>query len=215
MSTRANIIVAQKGSNRVVQIYHHCDGYLAGVGEELHCMLNIANYATGVYKKRPHTIAAYMPSFMQVLASFGGADYEVESFDPTYEAITRQPESERWCDILTLKKNNHLHQDIEYLYLIWCNEIGYDFYMLNLHHCLTNVKDKNLTYQQIINAVKIEGVKLPIDFIDKPYTDGMEAALLSKKSKELSVAYDEDENEDSGDDEVHVEMHFVLPETMV
>ena len=34
MSTRSNIILVTP-DNKVHQFYHHCDGYLSGVGEEL------------------------------------------------------------------------------------------------------------------------------------------------------------------------------------
>lgn len=216
MSTRANIIVAQKGSNRIVQIYHHCDGYLAGVGEEIRVIQVIAEYATKIYGSRPCAMAGYMPSFMQVLAAFGGPSFEVESYDPCYKEIVISNIDK---DILKLSDKNMLHSDIEYLYLVWCNEVGYDFYMINFHHCKTNVKRKrDLTYDEIINIMKKEGVKLPVnECIDLPYNDCMERNMLLKKSKELGISTegliyeDEDEDEDeldSGDDEVHVDMHF-------
>lgn len=44
MSTRSNIIIVTP-ENQAHQFYHHCDGYLSGVGEELRCFLNeSANY---------------------------------------------------------------------------------------------------------------------------------------------------------------------------
>lgn len=220
MSTRANIIVAQKGSNRIVQIYHHCDGYLAGVGEEIRIIQVIAEYATKIYGSRPCANASYMPSFMQVLAAFGGPSFEVESFDPCYNRIVISD----GCNDKTLERSdkNRLHLDIEYLYLVWCSEVGYDFYMINFHHCKTNVKRKrDLTYDEIINIMKKEGVKLPVnECIELPYSDCMERNMLFKKVKELGISteglVDEDEDEDeddddeldSGDDEVHVDMHF-------
>ena len=225
MSTRANIIVAQKGSNRIVQIYHHCDGYLAGVGEELRIIQIIAGYATKIYGMRPFAMASYMPSFMQVLASFGGPSFEVESFDPCYERIydriVKPTDDVRESKILTLSDKNRLHSDIEYLYLVWCDESGYDFYMINFHHCKTNVKrNRDLIYYEIIDIVRKEGVKLPVDeCVALPYKDCLERNLLLKKAKELGISTeglideddddDEDDDElDSGDDEVHVDMHF-------
>ena len=38
MSTRSNIILVTP-DNKVHQFYHHCDGYLSGVGEELRTKL--------------------------------------------------------------------------------------------------------------------------------------------------------------------------------
>jgi hypothetical protein len=38
MSTHSNIILVTP-DNMVRQFYHHCDGYLSGVGEELRCKL--------------------------------------------------------------------------------------------------------------------------------------------------------------------------------
>lgn len=219
MSTRANIIVAQNGSDRIVQIYHHCDGYLAGVGEEIRVIQVIAEYATKIYGMHPCATASYMPSFMQVLAAFGGPSFEVESLDPCYNRIVIDGCND---NILELSDKNRLHLDIEYLYLVWCSEVGYDFYMINFHHCKTNVKRKrDLTYDEIINIVKKEGVKLPVnECIELPYSDCMERNMLLKKAKELGISteglIDEDEDEDdedddeldSGDDEVHVDMHF-------
>lgn len=35
MSTRANIIISEEGTNESKCIYHHCDGYPKGVGDEV------------------------------------------------------------------------------------------------------------------------------------------------------------------------------------
>lgn len=98
MSTRSNIILVTP-DNKAHQFYHHCDGYLSGVGEELRCKL--------VYSLGMHTLIKDMPLYDLLVREVAkDSDYEDEF---KYEMDAR----------------NHLHCDIEYLYIIKDDNLYY------------------------------------------------------------------------------------------
>ncbi len=91
MSTRSNIILVTP-DNKAHQFYHHCDGYLSGVGEELRCKL--------VYSLGMNTLIKDMSLYDLLVGEVAkDSDYEDE-----YK--------------LEMNNDNHLHGDIEYLYVI-------------------------------------------------------------------------------------------------
>lgn len=91
MSTRSNIILVTP-DNKAHQFYHHCDGYLSGVGEELRCKL--------VYSLGMHTLVKDTPLYDLLVGEVAkDSDYEDE-----YK--------------LEMDDYNRLHSDIEYLYVI-------------------------------------------------------------------------------------------------
>ena len=98
MSTRSNIVFLTP-DNKVHQYYHHCDGYLHGVGEELRWMLV---YAIGM-----RAVGKELPIY----------DLMVESLarDSQYESEYK----------LNLDCDNRLHADIEFLYVIKDNDLYY------------------------------------------------------------------------------------------
>lgn len=91
MSTRSNIIVV-KSDGALDQFYHHCDGYLYGVGEELRKKMI---YSIGMN----HFIKDVPPEDILdgELMDTSGYEYEHD---------------------LSLNGCNSLHADIEYLYII-------------------------------------------------------------------------------------------------
>lgn len=98
MSTRSNIILVTHG-NKAHQFYHHCDGYLSGVGEELRCKL--------VYSLGMHTLIKDMPLYDLLVREVAkDSDYEDEF---KYE----------------MNEANRLHCDIEYLYIIKDDSLYY------------------------------------------------------------------------------------------
>ena len=98
MSTRSNIIVITP-DNRVHQFYHHCDGYLSGVGEELRSKL--------VYSLGMSVLVKDMPVYDIFVGEITNNDqYEDEDFS-------------------NLNYNNRLHADIEFLYIIKDNKLYY------------------------------------------------------------------------------------------
>lgn len=91
MSTRSNIILVTPG-NKAHQFYHHCDGYLSGVGEELRCKL--------VYSLGMNTLIKDMTLYDLLIGEVAkDSDYEDE-----YK--------------FEMNDYNRLHSDIEYLYVI-------------------------------------------------------------------------------------------------
>lgn len=91
MSTRSNIILVTP-DNKVHQFYHHCDGYLSGVGEELRCKL--------VYSLGMNTLVKDTSLYDLLVGEVAkDSDYEDE-----YK--------------LEINDYNRLHSDIEYLYVI-------------------------------------------------------------------------------------------------
>lgn len=91
MSTRSNIILVTP-DNKAHQFYHHCDGYLSGVGEEL----------------RKHLIYSIGMSTLIKDASLYDLLINEIHKDEDYEDEYK----------LEMNDENCLHGDIEYLYVI-------------------------------------------------------------------------------------------------
>lgn len=97
MSTRANIVIITE-DGRAHQFYHHWDGYLSGVGEEL----------------RRHIIYSVG---MSVVANAPADEVFVSELN-----ATDGYEDEYTHDI---NSDNHLHADIEFLYIIKDHNLYY------------------------------------------------------------------------------------------
>ena len=98
MSTRSNIILVTP-DNKVRQFYHHCDGYLSGVGEELRCKL--------VYSLGMNTLIKDMSLYDLLVGEVAkDSDYEDE-----YK--------------FEMNDYNRIHSDIEYLYVIKDSNLYY------------------------------------------------------------------------------------------
>lgn len=91
MSTRSNIILVTP-DNKAHQFYHHCDGYLSGVGEELRKHL--------IYSIGMNTLIKNMSLYDILL----GEIHKDEDYEDEYK--------------LEMNDENCLHSDIEYLYII-------------------------------------------------------------------------------------------------
>lgn len=98
MSTRSNIILVTP-DNKVHQFYHHCDGYLSGVGEEL------------------RRSVLYSIGFTTVVKDISTYDAMVNclSLDEDYESE----------HIRDLNDHNGIHADIEYTYVIKGSDLYY------------------------------------------------------------------------------------------
>ena len=113
MSTRSNIILVTPG-NIAHQFYHHCDGYLSGVGEELRCKL--------VYSLGMNTLIKDMSLYDLLVGEVTkDSDYEDE-----YK--------------FEMSDYNRLHSDIEYLYVIKDGSLYY-VNEWDLHSKLLRYKD--------------------------------------------------------------------------
>jgi hypothetical protein len=113
MSTRSNIILVTP-DNKAHQFYHHCDGYLSGVGEELRKHL--------VYSIGMNTIIKDV-SLYDILVGELASDNEYEDeykFD--------------------LNAHNKIHADIEFTYVIRGNDL-YFVYEWDLCHKVATYKD--------------------------------------------------------------------------
>ena len=123
MSTRSEIEI--RNGDYVLHLYHHCDGYLSGVGEELRSKL--------VYSLGMNTLIKDM-SLYDLLVGEVAKDHDYED---EYK--------------LEMNDDNHLHGDIEYLYVIKdCN-----LYYVNKWELLDlwDLHNKIKTYNDIINYV--------------------------------------------------------------
>lgn len=96
MSTRANVLLVTP-NNQVHQFYHHYDGYLHGVGEELRKMFL---YSIGMN---------YLIKDMSIYGILLGEILDCEGYVDE--------------DVYNLKDHNNLHGDIEYLYVIKDDEM--------------------------------------------------------------------------------------------
>lgn len=94
MSTRSNILIIKKDSDNkfvVTQYYHHCDGYLEGVGEELRL------YAvTGV----------------------GFSAISNEELDVNIKKLLSENSQYKQEDNYDFSEKDGIHGDIEYLYVL-------------------------------------------------------------------------------------------------
>jgi len=98
MSTRSNIILVTP-DNKIHQLYHHCDGYLSGVGEELRCKL--------VYSLGMHSLIKDMNLYDILISEI----LKDEDYEDEY--------------VHDMNDENYLHGDIEYLYVIKESELFY------------------------------------------------------------------------------------------
>lgn len=94
MSTRSNILIIKKDSDNkfvVTQYYHHCDGYLEGVGEELRLCA-----VTGV----------------------GFSAISNEELDVNIKKLLSENSQYEQEDNYDFSEKDGIHGDIEYLYVL-------------------------------------------------------------------------------------------------
>lgn len=126
MSTRSNILIIKKDSDNkfvVTQYYHHCDGYLEGVGEELRL------YAvTGV----------------------GFSAISNEELDVNIKKLLSEDSQYEQEDNYDFSEKDRVHGDIEYLYVLdvanySCNDIVSLYYIktcwnwFNNYNCVGDI----------------------------------------------------------------------------
>lgn len=114
MSTRSNVVVVNADGNHVDQFYHHWDGYLSGVGEELRKHLL---YSIGI-----NSLVKDMSVYDILIGELSDCDgYEFE---------------DSWAS----SDHNRLHADIEFTYVIRGNDL-YFVYEWDICHKVTTYKD--------------------------------------------------------------------------
>lgn len=166
MSTRSNIIITKKGTNDVWQYYHHSDGYLSGVGEDLRMFIRIADYSHKIFSEK----LIYRGNRIGCLGPI------IKGMDEHYEA---EPKSGYSYDI---NSKSRLHGDIEYIYLIQESDVELEFYFLPIYAlALDWFISGQKTYKEVIEHVTEKGIRLPIDISGERYTDDFEAYLINQK----------------------------------
>lgn len=172
MSTRSNIIITKKGTNDVWQYYHHCDGYLSGVGEDLRMFIRVAEYIHKICSEKISYHGNRICCLGWVMKGMAGDSYEPEPEDGESENIN---------------SIGKLHRDIEYLYLIQESDKDLEFYFMSRHYGpstlfkdLLNDKPKK-PYKDVIADIIENGIKLPIEIDYERYTDDFERYLIDRK----------------------------------
>lgn len=172
MSTRSNIIITKKGTNDVWQYYHHCDGYLSGVGEDLRMFIRVAEYIHKICSEKSSYHGNRIDCLGWVMKGMAGDDYEPE------------PENGESENINSIGK---LHRDIEYLYLIQESDKELEFYFMSRYHGpstlfkdLLNDKPKR-PYKDVIADIIENGIRLPIEIDYGRYTNDFERYLIDRK----------------------------------
>ena len=167
MSTRSNIIITKKGTNDVWQYYHHCDGYLSGVGEDLRMFIRVAEYIHKICSKKNSYNGNRIGCLGWVMKGMAGDDYESEPEDGESKNINSP---------------DKLHGDIEYVYLIQESDKELEFYFMSRHHGPSTLfKDNPKPYKDVISDIIENGIRLPIEIDYERYTDDFERYLIDRK----------------------------------
>ena len=141
MSTRSNILIIKKDSDNkffVTQYYHHYDGYLEGVGEELR---------------------------LYAITGVGVSAISNEALEVSIEKIlSEDPEYDRE-DSYNFSEEDELHGDIEYLYILdvakySCDDIVSLYYIntcwdwSNNYNCVEDIVKDICIPEHKINLLK-------------------------------------------------------------
>lgn len=168
MSTRSNIIITKKGTNDVWQYYHHRDGYLSGVGEDLRMFIRIAEYSHKIFSEK----LTYRGNRIGCLGPI------IKGMDEDYEV---EPEN---GDSYDINSKDQLHGDIEYIYLIQESDVELEFYFLPIYALASAwFKSGHKTYKEVIEQVTEKGIRLPIEIDGERYTDDFEVYLVKQKKQ--------------------------------
>jgi hypothetical protein len=165
MSTRSIILITD-GKSVLHDYYHHCDGYLAGVGNELKTFIHTAECI--VSSEKEITMPGYslrdMISVLDwCLESLGYGQYELQDkvSDLSYK-----------CGVAS---------DIEYIYLVLVKEYSCELYFLPTK----KVKNSALTsanYSELVNEVALFGIELNVDRQSLPFTFESEKELIARRN---------------------------------
>ena len=171
MSTRSNIIITKKGTNDLWQYYHHCDGYLSGVGEDLRMFIRVAEYIHKICSEKISYHGSRLDSLGWVMKGMADDSYE------------REPED---GESKNINSPDRLHGDIEYVYLIQESDKELEFYFMNRYNGPSTLfkdllNDKSKPYKDVIADIIENGIKLPIEIDYERYTDDFERYLVDRK----------------------------------
>ena len=169
MSTRSIILITD-GKSVLHDYYHHCDGYLAGVGEELRTYIHVAECIISSEKEvvLPGYSSRDMISVLNwCLETLGYGQYELQD------------------EVSDLSCKCCVASDIEYIYLILIKEYSCNFYFIPIKK-VKNSALKSNSYSELINEVALLGFELTVNRQSLPFTFEYERELISeRKSREV------------------------------
>lgn len=165
MSTRSIILITD-GKCVLHDYYHHCDGYLAGVGNELKTFIHTAESI--VSSKNEVILPGYCSREMisvldWCLETLGYGQYE--SQDKVSDLSCR-------CGIAS---------DIEYIYLILIKDYSCEFYFIPVKK-VKNSALKSNNYSELINEVALFGIELTVNRQTFPFTFDYEKELIARRN---------------------------------
>lgn len=170
MSTRSTIFITN-GKDCLHEYYHHCDGYLAGVGNELKLFVHVAKRI--VSSDEEITLPGYSSKNMfSVLdwcfKTLGNGEYELQDF------------------VYDLSFNNTIASDIEYIYLILVEKRSCQLYFLPVRR-IKNSALKARNYNEIVDEVALFGIQLDTEHKTLPFTHDYESELIAEHNKNMEV----------------------------
>lgn len=165
MSTRSIILITD-GENVLHDYYHHCDGYLAGVGNELKTFIHIAECI--VNSEEEIAMPGYSSRDMigvldWCLKRFGYDEYELQD------------------KVSDLSCNCGIASDIEYIYLVLTNKNSCELYFLPIKKVKNSVKTA-ANYSEIVNEVALFGIELIVNRHTLPFTFDYEKDLIAERN---------------------------------
>lgn len=164
MSTRSIIIITD-GKSILHDYYHHCDGYLAGVGNELKTFIHTAECIVGSEEeiRMPGYSSRDMISVLDwCLEKLGYGEYELQDkvSDLSYDK----------CGVAG---------DIEYIYLILVKEYSCNLYFLPIKK-VKNSARTSANYSELVNEVELSGIELTVNRNILPFTFDYEKNLIAR-----------------------------------
>lgn len=165
MSTRSIILITD-GKGVLYDYYHHCDGYLAGVGNELKTFIHTAECIVSSEKEvaLPGYSSRDMISVIDwCLKTFGYGEYELQD------------------KVSNLSHKCGVSGEIEYIYLILIKEYSCDFYFIPIKK-VENSALKSNSYSELINEVALVGFELTVNRQSLPFTFEYERDLISERA---------------------------------
>lgn len=171
MSTRSIVLITD-GKSVLHDYYHHCDGYLVGVGNELKTFIHTAESIVSSKDEiiLPGYCSREMISVLDwCLETLGYGQYELQD------------------KVSDLSHRCGVSSDIEYIYLILIKDYSCEFYFIPIKK-VKNSALKSNNYSELINEVALSGFELTVNRQSLPFTFEYERELISqRKNREVEL----------------------------
>lgn len=165
MSTRSVILITD-GKSILHDYYHHSDGYLAGVGNELKTFIHTAECI--VCSEEEVALPGYSSRNMisvlnWCLKTLGYGQYELQDkvSDLSYK-----------CGVAG---------DIEYIYLVLVKEYSCELYFLPIKKVKNSARTSS-NYSELVNEVALFGIELTVSRQTLPFTFDYEKELIARRN---------------------------------